>query len=147
MSTVLVGYDGHERSDRALDRAIEAARDRQAKLVVLAVLELPFNPEGPQNFASIEPNEVDFIPLEESPPELEPIFARARARVEAAAGVAAEYEWAAGNPADSIVGTARDRQASLVVLGAHEHSWLGRLVGSDVAAEVRGRVDCEVEAV
>ena len=146
MSTVLVGYDGHERSDRALDHAIEAARERQAQLVVLAVLELPFNPEGPQNFASIEPNAVDFIPLEEPPPELEPVLARARARVEPA-GLEAEYEWAAGNPADSIVGTARDRNVSLVVLGAHEHSWLGRLIGSDVAAEVRGRVDCEVEAV
>ena len=143
--TVVVGYDGHERSDRALDRAIAAAGERSQRLVVLAVLELPFNPEGPQNFASIEPNEVDMIPLEE-PPELEPVLARARARVEAA-GLAAEYEWAAGDPADSIVGTARDRHASLVVLGAHEHSWLGRLVGADVAEDVRGRVDCEVEAV
>jgi nucleotide-binding universal stress UspA family protein len=145
MSTVLVGYDGHERSDQALDRAIEAARERNAKLVVLAVLELPFNPEGPQTFGSIEPNAVDMIPLEE-PPELEPVLARARARVEAA-GLDAEYEWAAGDPTDSIVGTARDRKASLVVLGAHEHSWLGRLIGSDVAAGVRGRVDAEVEAV
>ncbi len=142
----MVGYDGHERSDRALDHAIEAARDQHAKLVVLAVLELPFNPEGPQNFGSIEPNEVDFIPLEESPPELEPVLARARARVEGA-GLHADYEWAAGDPADSIVGTARDRHASLVVLGAHEHSWFGRLVGSDVAEDVRRRVDCEVEAV
>jgi nucleotide-binding universal stress UspA family protein len=146
VSTIVVGYDGHESSDRALDRAIEAARDANAKLVVLSVFELPFNPEGPQNFASIEPNEVDFLPLDEPPPELEPTLARARARVEAA-GLEADYEWAAGDPADSIVGTARDRSASLVVLGAHEHSWLGRLVGSDVAKEVRDRVDCEVEAV
>jgi len=146
VSTILVGYDGHESSDRALDRAIDEARGQSAKLVVLAVFELPFNPEGPQNFGSIEPNEVDMIPLDRTPPELEPVFARARARVEAA-GVHADYEWAAGDPADSIVGTARDRDASLVVLGAHEHSWLGRLVGSDVAKEVRDRVDCEVEAV
>jgi nucleotide-binding universal stress UspA family protein len=145
VSTIVVGYDGHERSDRALDYAIEAARERHGRLVVLAVLELPFNPEGPQNFGSIEPNEVDMIPLEE-PPELEPVLARARTRVEAA-GLTAEYEWAAGDPAEAIVGTARDRNASLVVLGAHEHSWLGRLVGSDVAEDVRRRVDSEVVAV
>ncbi|MGZ8687757.1 MAG: universal stress protein [Gaiellaceae bacterium] len=145
MSTVVVGYDGHERSDQALDHAIEAARDRQAQLVVLAILELPFNPEGPQNFGSIEPNAVDMIPLEE-PPELAPVLSRARTRVEAA-GLAADYVWAVGDPADTIAGTARDRNASLVVLGAHEHSWLGRLVGSDVAEAVRGGVDCEVEAV
>jgi nucleotide-binding universal stress UspA family protein len=145
VSTVVVGYDGHERSDRALDYAIEAARERHGRLVVLAVLELPFNPEGPQNFGSIEPNVVDMIPLEE-PPELEPALSRARTRVEAA-GLTAEYEWAAGDPAEAIVGTARDRHASLVVLGAHEHSWLGRLVGSDVAEDVRRRVDSEVVAV
>ena len=145
MSTVVVGYDGHERSDRALDHAIEAARERSAELVVLAVLELPFNPEGPQNFGSIEPNPVDMIPLEE-PPELEPVLARARTRVDAA-GVAADYVWAAGDPADTIAGMARDRHASLVVLGAHEHSWLGRLVGSDVAEAVCSRLDCEVVTV
>jgi len=145
VTTVVVGYDGHEASERALDRAIEEARDRHARLVVLAVLEMPFNPEGPQTFGSIEPNEVDMIPLVE-PRELEPVFARARARVEEA-GLTADYEWAAGDPAEAIVGTARDRGASLVVLGAHEHSWFGRLVGDDVAKEVSDRVDCEVEAV
>jgi nucleotide-binding universal stress UspA family protein len=143
--TVVVGYDGHPHSDTALDRAVEAARDSHEKLVVLAVLELPLNPEGPQNYGTLDDSPARMIPLVE-PPELEPIFQRARARVEAA-GVKADYEWAAGDPGDAIAGTARDRDASLVVVGAHEHSWLGRLAGSDVAEEVRRRVDCEVVAV
>jgi hypothetical protein len=47
--TVVVGYDGHERSDAALDRAIEEARDQHEKLVVLAVFEVPLDPAGLQN--------------------------------------------------------------------------------------------------
>ena len=89
--------------------------------------------------------EVSVLPLAE-PPELEPVFARARARVEAGAGKA-DYIWAAGDPADSIVETSRARDASLIVLGAHEHSFFGRLLGSDVAEEVRERVSCDVVAV
>lgn len=142
--TVVVGYDGHPRSDAALDHAIAAARDAHEKLVVLAVLELPLDPEGPRNYGTLDDSPPTTAIVE--PPELEPVFARARARVEA--GVAkADYVWAAGDPADSIVETARDRDASLVVLGAHEHSFFGRLLGTDVAEEVRGRVDCDVVAV
>ncbi len=143
--TVLVGYDGHPRSDAALDRAIVAARDAREKLVVLAVFELPLDPAGPQNYGTLDDSAPREEPLAE-PPELEPVFTRARARVEAGAAKA-DYIWAVGDPADSIVETARERDASLVVLGAHEHSFFGRLVGNDVAEEVRGRVDCEVVAV
>ena len=143
--TVLVGYDGHPRSDAALDHAVAAARDAHQKLVVLAVLELPLDPEGPQNYGTLDDSPARMMPLVE-PPELEPVFTRARARVEAGA-YQADYVWMVGDPADSIVATARERDASLVVLGAHEHSWFGRVLGSDVAEEVRGRVDCEVVAV
>ena len=142
--TVLVGYDGHPRSDAAFDHAVAAARDAHQKLVVLAVLELPLDPEGPRNYGTLD-DSPQTAPLVE-PPELEPVFTRARARVEAGAA-RADYVWAAGDPADSIVETARDRDASLVVLGAHEHSFFGRLLGTDVADEVRGRVDCDVVAV
>ena len=72
------------------------------------------------------------------PPELEPIFAKARERVEAA-GLDADYVWAAGNVSEKITSAARDREARLVVLGAHHHGFLGRLLGTDVAGEVAER--------
>ena len=53
------------------------------------------------------------MPLVE-PPELEPIFAKARARIEPPTSQA-DYVWAVGNPADKIAATARDRDARLVV--------------------------------
>ena len=100
---------------------------------MVSVYEMPFDPEGPQNFGNLTES-AQMIPLVE-PPELEPIFAKARSAVDAA-GLEADYVWAVGNPADKIAATARDRNARLVVVAAHHHSFLGRLFGNDVAAEV-----------
>ena len=53
-STIVVGYDGEDAADRALDRAIEQARDHHAKLLVVSVAEMPLNPEGPQKFGTLD---------------------------------------------------------------------------------------------
>jgi nucleotide-binding universal stress UspA family protein len=143
--TIVVGYDGHEAAGRALDRALEEARARQAHLVVVAVAEMPLNPEGPQNFGTLDDSPARMIPLVE-PPELEPVFQAARERA-AAAGVAADFVWAAGEPADAIVGAAQDRNAELVVVGAHHHGFLSRVLGEDVAGEVKRSAGCDVLVV
>jgi nucleotide-binding universal stress UspA family protein len=143
-NTIVVGYDGGEAARRALDRAIEEAQGSDGRLVVLAVAEMPLNPEGPQTFGSID-SPPEMIPLLE-PPEIDSILGEARERVEAA-GLTADYVWAAGEPAAAIVGEARARGADLVVVGSHHHSALGRLLGTDVAAEVKREAGCEVIAV
>jgi nucleotide-binding universal stress UspA family protein len=143
--TIVVGYDGTEAAERALDRAIEEVRDAGGSLVVLAVVEMPLNPEGPQNFGTLDDSPARMIPLAE-PPELEPVLARGRERVEAA-GLKADYVWAAGTPAQEIVVTARERDADVIVVGRHHHSLLGRLFGTDVAASVQREAGCDVIAV
>jgi nucleotide-binding universal stress UspA family protein len=145
MSTIVVGYDGDEAASRALDRAIEEARTSKAHLLLVAVAEMPLNPEGPQNFGSLDDNPVDMIPLVE-PPELEPIFLKARERL-GAAGLSADYTWAAGNPAAAIVGAARERSAYLIVLGSHHHGLFARALGTDVASEVKRSAGCDVIVV
>jgi nucleotide-binding universal stress UspA family protein len=142
ISTIVVGYDGSEPASRALDRAIQEAQTDRAQLLVLAVEEMPFNPEGPQNFGTLDDSPARMIPLVE-PPELEPVLAEARKRIEAA-GLTGEYTWAAGEPASAIVGAARERGAELVVLGSHHHSWLSRALGTDVAAQVKRDAGCDV---
>ncbi len=140
----MIGYDDSEGADRALDRAIEEAKVAGDTLVVVSVLEELFDPEGPQSFGSLnEPPRM--IPLVE-PAELGPIFAKARARVEAA-GVEADYVWAVGQPADKIAATARDREARLVVLASHHHGFLSRMLGTDVAAEVERELGSKVLVV
>jgi nucleotide-binding universal stress UspA family protein len=140
--TILIGFDDSDVAERALDRGIEEAKASGDTLVVLAVLDMPFDPEGPQSFGSLT-GEAQMIPLVE-PPELEPVFGKARARVEAA-GVEADYVWAAGNASEKIASAARDRGARLVILGAHHHGFFGRLLGGDVAGEV-GRELSELDA-
>ena len=142
-STIVVGYDGEEPAARALERAIEEARSAGAKLLVVSVAEMPFNPEGPQVWDLGGPARM--MPLVE-PTALEPVQEQARLKIEAA-GIAADYFWAAGEPASAIVGAARDRGAQLIVLGAHHHGMLSRLVGGDVADQVERDAGCDVLVV
>ena len=141
-STIVVGYDGAAPASRALDRAIEEARTSRAQLLVVAVAEMPLNPEGPQNFGSLDDTPARMIPLVE-PAELEPVLAEARERVESA-GLTGEYTWAAGEPASAIVGAARERGADLIVIGSHHHGRLARLLGPDVATQIKRDAGCEV---
>jgi nucleotide-binding universal stress UspA family protein len=145
MRTIVVGFDGEEPAARALDRAIDEARDSNGRLVVVAVAEMPLNPEGPQTFGTLDDSPARMIPLVE-PPELEPVLAAARERIDAA-DVSADYAWAAGEPADAIVGAARDRHADVIVVGSHHHGLLARMLGTDVAAEVKRSAGCEVIVV
>ncbi len=140
----MIGFDDSEGSVRALERAITEAKSSGDALVVVSVFEMMFDPEGPQSFGSLNEG-ARMMPLVE-PPELEPIFAKARAQVDGA-GLEAEYVWAVGNPADKIAATARDREARLVVLAAHHHGFLGRLFGTDVATEVERELGSSVVVV
>jgi nucleotide-binding universal stress UspA family protein len=143
--TIVVGYDDKEPANRALDRAIEEAKSSGGELVVVSVVEMPLNPEGPQNFGTLDDSPARMIPLV-VPPELEPVQAHAEERL-ASAGVRAEFVWAVGDPANEIVHAARERKASVVVLGSHHHSLLGRFFGADVAAGVEREVGAGVIVV
>ena len=142
---IVVGYDDKEPAKRALERAIDEAKRAGAPLIVVSVLEMPLDPEGPQNFGTLDDSPARMIPLV-VPPELEPVLAHARERAEAE-GVEADFLWAAGDPAMTIVDTARDRNASHVVLGSHHHGFLGKVFGEDVAGEVERKLGAELVVV
>jgi nucleotide-binding universal stress UspA family protein len=145
MTTILVGYDDKEPAKRALETALAQAKETRAQLVVVTVLELPLDPEGPQNFGTLDDSPARMIPLV-LPPDLEPVVAHARERV-AAEGVRADFLWAAGDPAQVIIHVASDRNASLIVLGAHHHSIFAAFMGADVAGEVRRQAGADVLVV
>ena len=141
-STIVVGYDGAERSSKALDRAIDEAREDHAQARRRRGRGDAAEPEGPQNFGTLDDSPARMIPLVE-PPELEPILAEAKERIESA-GLTGEYMWAAGDPANEIVEAAKDRGASLIVIGSHHHGLLARIFGADVAAQVKRDAGCDV---
>jgi nucleotide-binding universal stress UspA family protein len=140
--TVAVGYDGGAAAGVALDRAILEARERQERLVVIAVEEMPLDPTGPRFFGTLDDSPaVPFPPV--PPPELEAVLESAgeRAGLDQAQ---TDFVWAAGNPVEQIVKIARDRGATLIVLGAHHHRHLAGLFGTDVAAAVQREAGCDV---
>ena len=135
MSGVLVGFDDSAAAGRALDRAVEEARARHTRLVVLSVFEVPLDPQVDRYFGTLD----DIADWEGQPiappPELVGLLAQARERVEGA-GLQADFMWAAGEPGRAIVDAARDARVEVVVLGEHHHGFVAGLLGKDVAAEV-----------
>jgi nucleotide-binding universal stress UspA family protein len=135
VSGVLVGFDESAAAGRALDRAVEEARARHTRLVVLSVFEVPLDPQVDRYFGTLD----DIADWEGQPiappPELVGLLAQARERVEGA-GLQADFMWAAGEPGRAIVDAARDARVEVVVLGEHHHGFVAGLLGKDVAAEV-----------
>jgi nucleotide-binding universal stress UspA family protein len=135
VSGVLVGFDDSAAAGRALDRGIAEARAKGSRLVVLSVLEVPLDPQVDRFFGTLDDiSDWEGRPIS-PPPELVAQLGRARDRVEAA-GLRADFMWAAGEPARAIVDAARDAKADVVVLGEHHHGFLSGLFGTDVAAAV-----------
>ena len=143
MRRILVGFDDSDAARRALDRGIAEARERNARLVVLSVFEVPLDPQVDRFFGTLD----DIADWEGKPiappPELVGLLGEARDRVEAA-GLHADFMWAAGEPGRAIVDAARDAKAEAVVLGEHHHGFLAGIFGADVAAEVRKELDAAV---
>lgn len=143
--SVLVGYDGSDAAVRALERAAAEAGGRHRRLLVLAVLEMPLDPRDPRQFGTAGDGTPDTGPFE-APPEIRDLLADARDRL-AGMGVAADLLWAPGEPARLIVDVAAAHDATTIVVGHHHHGMLGRLFGTDVAADVERHAGCEVVVV
>jgi nucleotide-binding universal stress UspA family protein len=132
---VLVGFDDSAAAGRALDRGIAEASSRHVRLVVLSVFEMPLDPQVDRYYGTLDDvADWEGQPIQ-PPPELVELLATARDRV-AAAGLDADFMWAAGEPGRAIVDAARDNRVDAVVLGEHHHGLLAGLFGSDVAASV-----------
>ena len=143
MRRILVGYDGSKGGRRALDRAAAEARDSKARITVLSVANVPLDLDVPRNFGTLD----DIGPDEDAPlsppPDVVEHLREAGDHL-AAAGIDAELIWGAGEPGSVIVDTAKRIRASTIVLGEHHHGFLSRMLGTDVAAEVRRELGAAV---
>jgi nucleotide-binding universal stress UspA family protein len=144
METIVVGYDDEPPARRALGQAIERAHASGGKVVVVVVAEMPLQP-GLQNYGTLDDSPPPPFPVE-PPPAEQAMLDAAREQIEAA-HVEAEYVWVPGDPAQTIIAVAKEKHASLVVLGHHHHSWLGRVFGGDTADAVSHALDTETLVV
>jgi nucleotide-binding universal stress UspA family protein len=142
---IVVGYDGRDESSRALAEAIREAELRGAPILVLVVAGMPAQSLDPFNAGVIDPGMYAPIPPE-GPLEIRPIMNAAAAQLDEA-GAAGEVEWALGDPTAEILRIADERDAVAIVVGTHHHSALGRLLGTDVAADLVRAAGCEVLVV
>jgi nucleotide-binding universal stress UspA family protein len=133
MNTIVIGYDGSEAADRALERAILFAKTFGAKLIVTSVARVLV--PGPRGMGGYDP--VD-------PPELHAEQLRRAEERLTTEGVAAEYVNAIGDPARTIVEIAEGKGADLIIVGTREPGWLTRMVGESVSGSVTHKAHCDV---
>jgi nucleotide-binding universal stress UspA family protein len=143
MRRILVAYDGSDGGRRALDRGITEARESRGRITVLSVEEVPLDPNAPRNFGTPD----DIAAWEGGklapPPDVVAHLEQA-SDVLSAAGLDAELTWAVGEPGQTIVETARQIDADVIIVGAHHHGRLASFFGENVDAEVEREARCEV---
>jgi nucleotide-binding universal stress UspA family protein len=159
MDRIIVGYDGSDGAERALERAAELAGSLGATLLVVSVsrssrlaeavpvvefAEAPV-PAIPGPAGTVAPMPA---PAPE-PPRPEPLelaqhqLERARMRL-ARMHVEAEYVAEVGDAAERLLALAREREADLIVVGGHEHGFLDRLLRRHVDEAVAAHAGCDV---
>ena len=134
--TILFPTDFSPASQTAFVLACALARDYQARLVVLHVMEPPR-----ANFGELGP--------------VYPVPGEMRAELEAALGqlkpvggpVSMERRVVEGAPVGTIVDVARQLPAELIVLGTHGRRGIGRVLMGSVAENVLRQAPCPVLAV
>jgi nucleotide-binding universal stress UspA family protein len=157
MDTIIVGCDGSEQAERALERAAELAQGLRARLVVVSVAPLsgPTAPLVEAGSAGVPivgaPGPIGTgvpLPVPEEPmPEPEElakhVLARARMSL-ARRGVDAEYVAEVGDTTERLLAVASEREADLLVVGSREHGFLEHLLGRPVDEAVAKRAACDV---
>lgn len=133
MKTIVVGYDGTEPAQRALERAAELAEAFKSKVIVTSVARVLATPG--RATGGVDPTDPPEAPTEE--------LAQARSFLQQR-GITAEYQPAVGDPADAISEVAERENADLIVVGTRELNMIQRLLGQSVSEAVVRHTDCDV---
>ena len=133
MKRIVLGYDDTEASQRALERAAQLAKAFESELVVTSVAPV---------VVSIG-RSAGGIDSTDPPAKHAAELAHAREYLEGQ-GVAADYQSAHGDPAETIAQLAQERGADLIVVGTREPNVLQRLLGQSVSESVSHKAHCDV---
>jgi nucleotide-binding universal stress UspA family protein len=140
-TTVVVGTDGSDSALAAVDRAAALAAAERAQLIVVCVA-IPVAAAAAVSSAEFgEPRIDQDVPGAEAAMDA---LAAASGRAEQAGVEDVTAVLAEGDPAQALLGVARERGADCIVVGSRGmNSLSGRLLGS-VPADVAYRSPCDV---
>jgi nucleotide-binding universal stress UspA family protein len=162
MKTILVGYDGSDAAERALQRAGELAEAFSARVVVVSVSGAGYVPAPVRAFepgvevvppavvGPVAPGGTVPVPGSErasAPPEPEELARRQLERAKMSLvgrKLDSEYVVELGDPAECLLEVADQRDADLIVVGSREHGFLERLLGRSVDESVARRSERDV---
>ena len=130
---ILVGYDGSEAAQRALD----AAADLTGYGSSLSVVSVAARPENGSSDGSAASD--GGVPARRLLSEARSLLLRRH--------VTARYLEPVGDPAEMLMETARELDADLIVVGRRDQNPLRRLVLGSVSAKVLRWAECDVLVV
>ena len=136
MKAIVVGYDGTEPADRALERAAELAEMLGSKLIVTAVAEVASGMSS--GLHAVAPADMPELHMEE--------LDRASAAL-AGRQIDVVYQPAVGEPADALVEIAERAGADLIVVGTRDPGAIRRVLGQSVSQAVVRQARCDVLVV
>lgn len=147
MKRIVVGVDGSEHADRALDAAARLSASTGAELTVVAVSRLPqVLDDEIGDYAKAEhatTQEFRDIFVDPRPPYLH----RARERASAAGAKGVETVVMIGDAAEGIVEAANRRHASLIVVGKRGRGRIAGLICGSVSQKAIQIAACPVMVI
>lgn len=138
MKKIAVTTDGSAESDKAIDRAIEAAKKDGAEVIVVNVAE----DYCPMGLAEMDCDSIRELVMKES----KGIMSAALEKLKAA-GITARGIVEAGSPADTIVEIAKREEADEIIMASHGRHGVKKLVMGSVTARVVEWATCPVTVV
>ncbi len=131
---IVVASDGSEASDAALRAAQLIAAKSLVRIHMLSVLE-PIPVMLPMPDSRLVPADFD----DQRSLSMREAIERQRARFDKTGSWTTELRF--GRPAEVIARFARESGASLVIVGANKHNFLGRILGEETAMEIARLID------
>jgi nucleotide-binding universal stress UspA family protein len=151
---ILIGYDGTDCSEAALDDLQRAGLPSEAEALVLSVTEVFLSPPPASSYDILEqaraihvPADIRHVYAKDSPAiqEARSVAERSAARLRANfPGWKITAEASVGSPAWELVRKADGWKPDLIVVGSHGHSALGRFVVGSVSQRVLTEARCSV---
>ncbi|KXU34074.1 hypothetical protein AXK11_09105 [Cephaloticoccus primus] len=142
MKTILAPIDFSRASNSVLKVAINLAREHNARIVLLHIVQPPVLIS---EYGAIMTNVQDIVAISErtSAKELD----KRQKSVARSAGVPVEVAQATGAPVRSIIEQAKKTKADYIVVGSHGHSALYDLFAGSTASGLIRRAPCPVVVV